>query len=136
MLKCKIDDVVDAIAVHGFCGIWGCIAAGLFSRGAELREVYSLDEAGAFEAGGDGKLLATSIALVVCIIAWVGTIMFVFFGSCHFAGILRVSEKEEEDGLDASHHGGPAYNTGDVDVEMAAKLVTADPDATTTVSSQ
>ena len=27
MLKCKIDDVVDAIAVHGFCGIWGCMMA-------------------------------------------------------------------------------------------------------------
>lgn len=128
MLKCKIDDVVDAIAVHGFCGIWGCIAVGLFSRNAELVEVYAIDEAGAFE-GGDGKLLGTAIALVVCVCAWVGTLMFIFFAGCHYAGILRVSEKEEEDGLDASHHGGPAYNAGDVDIELAAKLATTDPDA-------
>ncbi|CAJ1346012.1 unnamed protein product, partial [Effrenium voratum] len=31
--KLKIDDPVDAAPVHGFCGIWGCIACGLFDWG-------------------------------------------------------------------------------------------------------
>merc|ERR1712135_206701 len=31
LLKCfKIDDVVDAVPVHGACGIWGVLALGLF----------------------------------------------------------------------------------------------------------
>lgn len=30
MLRLKFDDVVDAITVHGFCGVWGTLAAGIF----------------------------------------------------------------------------------------------------------
>ena len=30
-LKLKIDDPLDAFAVHGCCGFWACIATGLFS---------------------------------------------------------------------------------------------------------
>lgn len=29
----RLDDVVDAIAAHGFCGVWGTLAAGLFLAG-------------------------------------------------------------------------------------------------------
>ncbi len=28
--RMKIDDVVDAVSVHGFCGLWGTIATGIF----------------------------------------------------------------------------------------------------------
>merc|ERR1711937_409389 len=30
--RLKIDDVVDAVAVHGACGLWGVIALGLFGN--------------------------------------------------------------------------------------------------------
>ena len=30
-LKLKIDDPLDAFAVHGCCGLWACIATALFS---------------------------------------------------------------------------------------------------------
>merc|ERR1719454_2411095 len=32
LVKLKIDDPVDASPVHGACGIWGVLAAGLFDR--------------------------------------------------------------------------------------------------------
>ena len=34
--KFKIDDPVDASPVHGFCGIWGVLAAALFDWGKDL----------------------------------------------------------------------------------------------------
>ena len=31
LVRAKLDDVVDALAIHGGCGWWGIIAAGIFS---------------------------------------------------------------------------------------------------------
>ena len=36
--KFKIDDPVDAAPVHGFCGMWGVLAAALFDWGKELNQ--------------------------------------------------------------------------------------------------
>jgi Amt family ammonium transporter len=32
----RLDDVVDAVSVHGICGAWGTLAAGLFFAGDML----------------------------------------------------------------------------------------------------
>jgi Amt family ammonium transporter len=47
MLKCKIDDAVDAIPVHLFGGAWGVIAAGLFSNEYRMEiAAYSTENIG------------------------------------------------------------------------------------------
>jgi Amt family ammonium transporter len=33
MQMMRLDDVVDAVSVHGICGAWGTLAAGLFFAG-------------------------------------------------------------------------------------------------------
>ena len=57
----KLDDVVDAIAVHGFCGIWGVLAAALFTTPYYYGIAYATNRkdrcAGVFYGGNIGGSL-------------------------------------------------------------------------------
>lgn len=113
----KIDDPLDAVAVHGFNGVWGLIAAAAFATEAGLASVYpaasgivSNSENRGFIMGGNGRLLACAIIGVITIFAWVLATMVPFFVGLKALGLLRVSPEEEVAGLDVSHHGGSAYN--------------------------
>jgi ammonia channel protein AmtB len=89
--KLRIDDVVLAVPVHCFCGIWGVIAAGLFPSTMSTYAAYGADGAsasdggltcGLFYGGTDGcshggDQFAAQIVFVLAIIAWVGSTMFV-----------------------------------------------------------
>lgn len=88
--KLKIDDPVGAFPVHGACGVWGGIATGIF---------------------GEGKVLMTQVigSTVIPVFAFV-TMGIVFFG-LKAIGQLRVSEKEEIEGLDIHEHGMPCYGS-------------------------
>jgi Amt family ammonium transporter len=109
MKMMKIDDVVDAVAVHGFCGIWGVIATGFFSTPVYYSMAYYSTRnhkcAGLFYGGSGAALKANLVGLGV-IISWVGTTSAILFGSLKAAGLLRVSAEVEDMGMDASKHGG------------------------------
>jgi len=109
----KVDDPLDAIAVHAFCGAWGLIAAAAFTD-EDLGELAGYETGGnafGFVMGGDGKLLAAAIVGIVTVTAWVLGHMVPFFFALKVMGLLRVSAAEEQQGLDVSHHGGSAYPT-------------------------
>lgn len=119
MLYWQLDDVVDAVAVHGACGIWGVFAAALFAYGPYVEEIYgipadSLTSKGVIY-GGDGKLVSMAAVLVFSVIAWVGATSFLLFGALNCFQLLRVSEGSEELGLDIVEHGGSAYKYTDYD---------------------
>jgi len=84
----KIDDTVGAWPVHGFVGVWGGIAVGLFGDYA----------------------LSTQIIGSLAIPAWAFITSFVLFSILKAIGILRVSPEEEAIGLDLSEHGAGAYS--------------------------
>lgn len=86
----KLDDPVGAIAVHLICGIWGTLAVGIFSTNPEHTFLTQLIGVGAYAA--------------ICIVSSV----LIFFTLKKTVGI-RVSEKEELEGLDAHEHGMDAY---------------------------
>lgn len=121
----KIDDPLDAIAVHGFCGMWGIIGTSVFADEDLVRLSYSYadddDPPHGFVMGGDGKLLVAAIVGVVVIASWVLAHMVPFFLLANFFGILRVSPEEEHEGLDISHHGGSAYPKDLVKMEKGAE---------------
>ena len=111
MLLLKIDDVVDAVAVHGACGMWGVIAASLFAKGELSGEYasicqYGMDHCDGLFYGGNGKLLGMAFLQITMIWIWVGGMMGIAFFLFDLAKLLRVSVQDETYGLDASHHGG------------------------------
>merc|ERR1711937_639329 len=96
-----IDDVVDAGAVHFWCGMWGVISLGLFAD--DTGTGLSGELVGLFYGGGE--LLANNLLLVIMIIVWVGPTMAATFGICRLAALARVGAAVEEIGLDVPKHG-------------------------------
>ena len=110
----KIDDPLDAAAVHGFCGTAGVLMAAAFSYHKNHANAYGnvdgdIDFANGFLYGGNGRLFGCAVVFCLAIIAWVLGHMVPFFFLTRFTGLLRVDEAEERAGLDVSHHGGGAY---------------------------
>ena len=88
--KFKIDDPVGAISVHGVCGIWGTIATAFFADGFD------------FMVQLKGAVLVSVFAFAFAYIVF--SILKAIIG-------VRVSEEEEERGLDISEHGQEAYSS-------------------------
>ena len=89
----RIDDPVGAVSVHCVNGAWGTLAVGLFAT-----------DGGLFYGGGFARLGIQALG-VVSVAAWVLVSMFIIFSLIKKSVGLRVSEKEEIDGLDVHEHG-------------------------------
>jgi len=90
--KIKVDDPVGAVSVHGVCGAWGTLAAGLF------------DSAG-FSMHTIGVQL---IGIAACFV-WALGAGLILFKSIDMVIGMRVTAEEEMTGLDFSEHGASAY---------------------------
>ena len=99
--KLHIDDPVGACAVHLVNGIWGTIAVGLFSTGAD-----GVGK-GLFYGGGF-KQLGIQLLGFVCVASWTTVTMLIVFTIIKKTNGLRVSEEEEIKGLDATEHNLPS----------------------------
>jgi Amt family ammonium transporter len=86
----KIDDVLGVWPLHGLCGAWGGIAAGIF---------------GAKALGGLGgvslmsQLIGTGLGILVAVVG-----SFIVYGALKKLVGLRLSAEEEFDGADLSIH--------------------------------
>ncbi|MEO9510523.1 MAG: ammonium transporter [Flavobacteriaceae bacterium] len=89
--KLKLDDPVGAVAVHLICGIWGTLAVGIFGALASFDQFLV-------------QLAGVGAAATFCSI----TAFIILFIIKKVSG-LRVSEKEELEGLDIHEHGMDAY---------------------------
>jgi Amt family ammonium transporter len=92
-IKLKVDDPVGAVAVHGANGLWGGLAAGLFST-----------ESGLFYGGGFHQL-GVQVLGILAIAAWTTVTMIIVFLLIKKTVGLRVTEEEEIQGLDLKEHG-------------------------------
>ncbi|RED45687.1 ammonium transporter [Seonamhaeicola aphaedonensis] len=99
--KLKIDDAVGAFSVHGVAGAWGTLVIGLWG--------ISGDEGiGLFNGGGSEQFVAQLTGTAAYAI-WAVVVSFIFFFILKKTMGLRVTEKEEIEGLDLSEHGALAY---------------------------
>ena len=88
--KTRIDDVLGVWPLHGVCGAWGGIAAGIF---------------GQIGLGGIGgvslavQILGTLAGIAVAVVG-----SFIVYGTLHKVMGLRLSEEEEFNGADLAIH--------------------------------
>ena len=127
IIRLRIDDAVDAIPVHMFGGMWGVIAAGLFSKPDLLERAFMLTaHVGWFyewgRGSGDFTMIGTQLCGVAFILGWVGVTTGIFFYTLNFFGMLRISPLEEEAGMDISRHKGSAYDIKDVNIDAVNQL--------------
>lgn len=95
-----VDDPVGAIAVHGFNGLWGTLAVGLFATDS----VPGSSINGLLYGGGFGQL-GIQLVGAASVLAWTAATMFIVFKLIDQTVGLRVSQEEEIVGLDAKEHG-------------------------------
>ncbi|GBD97494.1 MAG TPA: ammonium transporter [Nitrospirae bacterium] len=100
----KIDDPVGAVSVHGVCGAWGTLAAGLFNADGVTLKIIGV------------QLLGIGAAFL-----WVFPTAFILFKVIKATVGLRVSADEEIEGLDIGEHGVEAYP--DFQIHPSAKGV-------------
>lgn len=101
--KIHIDDPVGAVPVHLMNGIWGTLAVGIFGH-----KSLGLARNGLLHGGGFTQLGVQGLGLI-CVIAFVVTIMFIIFKLIDCIGGLRVTREEELKGLDITQHGMETY---------------------------
>lgn len=102
--KLGLDDALDVFAVHGVGGIWGALATGIFAVAAIG------GTSGLIEDGNVDQMLTQVIAVG-------GTLIYSGVASLIILKVLdvipglglRVSETEEDQGLDISAHGERAF---------------------------
>lgn len=90
--KIKVDDPVGAVSVHGVCGAWGTLAAGIFNIG-----------------GTTASIIGVQLLGIAACFLWTFPAAFIMFKAIDKIAGLRVSPEEEIEGLDYSEHGGIAY---------------------------
>lgn len=117
LIRKRIDDAVDAIPVHMFCGMWGTIAVGLFASPEKMELTFQTSKHVGLvyswaRGSSDATLLACQIITVLFILGWTLFTMMPFFIWLNYKGWLRADSLEELVGLDISYHGGSTGGTG------------------------
>lgn len=103
--RLKIDDPVGALAVHLANGIFGTICVGLF---AQDKFIPNTTGDGLFFGGGT-TLLVSQLTGIVAVGAFTFIVSYVLWYLIKLVFGVRVSEREEYEGLDIGEHGMEAY---------------------------
>ena len=102
--KLKIDDPVGALSVHLANGVFGTLCVGLFAESQ-----WTPGQAAGLFFGGGLKQLQIQFVGIVSVAVFVFLVAFVTWQLIKATMGLRVSIKEEIEGLDIGEHGQSTY---------------------------
>jgi Amt family ammonium transporter len=101
--KLGLDDALDVFAVHGIGGIIGALLTGVFA-------VEALSGVAGVIEGNPGIMVVQVISVVATLAYSLVVTLAILFVLDKIPGLgLRVSEQEEDNGLDISAHGERAF---------------------------
>ena len=103
----KLDDPVGALSAHGLAGVWGTLACGIFTSD-RLAEYNGIGVPGLLYSGSFEQLGVQAVGVAAAFVAVFILSYGTFFLIKKTIG-LRVSEQEEDAGLDISSHGMYGY---------------------------
>ena len=107
MLRLKLDDPLDAVAVHGAGGLVGILAVPWF-----MVANLEIGQRGILWDGHESHpwmVLGYNIVGALVIALWSSFWSALLFGSLYFFKMLRVSPDDEFKGMDLIKHGEAAY---------------------------
>jgi Amt family ammonium transporter len=105
----KLDDPVGALTAHGLCGIWGTISCGFFTAPRFAKyNAFGNPDGGLIYSGSFVQLAGQVVGVIIAFLFVFIMSYSVFFIIKKTYG-LRVSEEEEDAGLDISEHGMYGY---------------------------
>ena len=97
------------LTAHGICGIWGTLACGLFTSPRLAQYNAFGDPAGGlFYSGSLSQLIAQAVGFMIAF-SFVFAMSYTTFWIIKKTYGLRVTEEEEDAGLDISEHGMYGY---------------------------
>lgn len=104
--KMSFDDSLDVVGVHGVGGLWGALATGIFASSAVSGLPYA---EGIIH--GEWQRFTDAIIGVVAVGGYSFIITFILLKVLDVTMGIRVSEDDEELGLDVTQHGERAYTS-------------------------
>ncbi|TCD07117.1 ammonium transporter [Pedobacter frigidisoli] len=125
--KTSLDDTLDVFPCHGVGGIVGMILTGVFAT----KTVNSLGADGLFY--GNAEFFFTQLKGAAIVVVFSFVVSFIIFKFINLIQPIRVSEEEEEMGLDESQHN-EKYSQGTLLVEDKAIYVEKNSPLTETIS--
>jgi len=111
LVICKIDDPVEAVAVHLIVAAWGGVATGLFATQENIflaSGQANTSQYGAFYGGG-GEQLGVQILGIIVIFSWSCFWAIIGFSIAKFGNFLTLTRDIEKKGLDSFGYGANSW---------------------------
>lgn len=109
MIKLKIDDPLDAFAVHAGGGLWGLISVCIISRDGIAYSIVDAINGDGSHVGPAFAQLGWNLLSALSIITWSTVTIIPIFLTLKKLNIFRVPPEVEIKGLDIYKHGEAAY---------------------------